>query len=193
MAQQAQEPARWLSAKSCNKNRRAISHYKIGGTRARHTHPSDYKRGNKKKRWSLWRLGADVGMVEIRGLVAELGDAGSRCASTSGSTVGDVGGVVEGVADSLWTGRRVAELGVRIDADVLVLLSGGAGLGSAGLGEDETRGTGGGLVASSGAHRPRRCVCSGGSSAAASSSGAGKVRPCFHWRAVVAMDDEDEK
>ncbi|CAD6204707.1 unnamed protein product [Miscanthus lutarioriparius] len=58
---------------------------------------------------------------------------------------------------------------------MLVLLSGGAGFGSAGLGEDETRGTGGGLVASSGAHRPRRCVCSGGSSAAASSSGAGKV------------------
>ena len=44
MAQQAQEPARWLSAKSRNKNRRAISHYKIAGTRARHTHPSDYKR-----------------------------------------------------------------------------------------------------------------------------------------------------
>jgi len=71
MAQQAQEPARWLSAKSCNKNRRAISHYKIAGTRARHTHLSDYKRGNKKKRRSPWRLGADVGMVEIRGSVAE--------------------------------------------------------------------------------------------------------------------------
>ena len=52
MAQHAQEPARWLSAKSRNKNRRAISHYKIAGTRARHTHPSDYKRGNKKKRQS---------------------------------------------------------------------------------------------------------------------------------------------
>ncbi|CAD6258058.1 unnamed protein product [Miscanthus lutarioriparius] len=108
MAQQAQEPARWLSAKSRNKNRRAISHYKIAGTRTRHTHPSDYKRGNKKKRRSPWRLGADVGMVEIRGSVTELGDAGSRCASTSGSTVGDVGGVVEGVADSLWTRRHVA-------------------------------------------------------------------------------------
>ena len=101
------------------------------------------KRGNKKKRRSPWQLGADVGAVEIRGSVAELGDAGSRCASASGSTVRDVVGVVEGVADSLWTGRRVAELGVRIDADVLVLLSGGAGLGSTGLGEDETCGTGG--------------------------------------------------
>ena len=158
MAQQAQEPARWLSAKSCNKNRRAISHYKIAGTRARHTHPSDYKRGNKKKRRSPWRLGADVGAVEIHGSVAELGDAGSRCASASGSTGRDIGGVVEGVADSLWTGRRVAELGVRIDTDMLVLLSGGAGFGSAGLGEDETRGTGGGLIAGSGTPHPWQCI-----------------------------------
>ena len=184
--------------------------------RARHTHPSDYKRGNKKKRRSPWWLGADVGMVEIRGSVAELGNAGSRWASASGSAVGDVGGVVEGVADSLWTGHRVAELGVRIDADVLVLLSGGAGLGSTGLGEDETHGTGGGLVAGSGVPRPRRCVGSGGTSAAASSSGTRKVRQRFHWRcrpshgsremlrvtraavmwvaaAAVAMGDEDEE
>jgi len=49
---------------------------------------------------------------------------------------------------------RLAQLGVQIDADVLVLLSGGAGLGSTGLEEDETRGTGGGLVAGSGAPRP---------------------------------------
>ena len=118
--------------------------------------------------------------MEIRGSVAELGNAGSRCASASGSTVRDVGGVVEGVADSLWTGRRVAELGVRIDTDMLVLLSGGAGFGSAGLGEDETRRMGGGLVAGSGAPRPRRCVGSGSSSAAASGSGAGKVRQRFH-------------
>jgi len=149
--------------------------------------------------------------VEIRGSVAELGDAGSRCASASGSIVRDVGGVVEGVADSLWTGHRVAELGVRIDADVLVLLSDDAGLGSAGLGEDETRGMGRGLVAGSGAPRPWRCVCSGGSSAAASGSGAGKVRQRFHWRcrpsrrgeemsrvtraaaATVAMGDEDKE
>ena len=149
--------------------------------------------------------------MEIRGSDAELGDAGSRCTSASGSTVGDVGGVVEGVADSLWTGRCVAELGVRIDVDVLVLLSGGAGLGSTGLWEDETRGTGGGFVAGSGAPRPRRCVGSGGSSAAASGSGTGKVRQRFHWRcrpsrrgeemsrvtraaaATVAMGDEDKE
>ena len=210
MAQQAQEPARWVNAKSRNKNRRAISHYKIAGMRARHTHPSDYKSGNKKKRRSTWRLGADVGTVEIRGSVAELGDASSWCASASGSTVGDVGGVVEGVADSLWTGRRVAELGVRIDADVLVLLSDDAGLGSAGLGEDETHGAGGGLVAGFGAPRPWRCVGSSGSSAAALGSGAGKVWQCFHWRcrqlrrggemmrvtraaAAVVMGDEDEE
>ena len=79
-------------------------------------------------------------MVEIHGSVAELGDAGSRCASASGSTVRDVGGVIEGVADSLWTGCHVAELGVRIDADMLVLLSGSARLGSAGLGEERPAG-----------------------------------------------------
>lgn len=99
------------------------SHYKIAGTRARHTHPSDYKRGKKKRRspWWLW-LDAEVGTVEIRGSVAEVGDAGSQCASAPGSTVRDDWGLVEEVAACLWTGRRVAELGVRVDADVLVLL-----------------------------------------------------------------------
>ena len=64
----------------------------------------------------------------------------------------------------------------------------GAGLGSAGLGEDETRGTGGGLIAGSGSPRPRWCVGLGRGEGAASSSGTGKVT-----RAAAAMGDEDEE
>ncbi|KXG24842.1 hypothetical protein SORBI_3007G093400 [Sorghum bicolor] len=91
MAQQAQEPARWLSAKSRIKNRTEpypISHpitrlpARGLGTRI---HPIT-KRGNNKKRQSPCRLDAEVGTEEIRGSVAEVGEAGC---SASGSTVGE--------------------------------------------------------------------------------------------------------
>lgn len=149
------------------KSNRAVSHipshYKITGTRARHTHmhPSDYRRANKKRQ-SPWRLDAEVGTEQIRGSFAEVGDTGSRCVSAQGLES------CRGVAAFLRTGCRVAELGVRVDADVLVLLrppSSPAPVGAAALDSErkktgspvsgKMRPAGGGLLAGSGAPPPR--------------------------------------
>ena len=101
MAQQAQEPTPWLSAKSRNKNRTEpypISHpitrlpARRLGTRIR-IHP--ITKGVTRKD-SHRGLDVEVGTEQIRGSFAEVGDAGSRCVSAQGSTLGDDWGVVEG-------------------------------------------------------------------------------------------------